>query len=261
MKKIFQIGLIAALAVLMPTGALVAGNGDGDGKSKKNIVTIKTEGEPSSIILHINTTAAVDLNQLHIRNNGSFIKEVNPVLNGVDVIIEMDIESFYSNPDNDGGIIIEIVGVDNITGVDATSGNNGTSVPTGFHSVEEGNTSTTPVSSNNNGFNAPAGASTAYSNGGGSSNPVITFSPGKKDINIFPNPVTDETNVVTVGEILGRTIQLMDLSGHVVMTMNIATNENTRLTVLHLGALTPGVYILMYQTEDGLTISKKIQKV
>jgi len=258
MKKIFQIGFIATLAVLLPTGALVAGNGDGDGKN--NIITVKTVGNPSSITLHITSTALIDLTNIHIKNSGSYIKELNPVLNGVDVIIEMDPETFYSNPDNDGGIIIEIVGVDNITGVDATSGNNGTSIPTGFHAVDE-NTSTTPTTSSNNGFSAPAGIVQSTSTNSGNINPVFTGSSNRKDVNIFPNPVVDETNIVTVGEILGRTIQIMDLTGHIAMSINIATDENTRQTVLHLGSLTPGIYILMYQTQDGQTISKKIQKI
>jgi hypothetical protein len=51
----------------------------------------------------------------------------------------------------------------------------------------------------------------------------------------------------------------MDLSGHVVMNMNVAANS--RQTVLNLSMLNPGIYILSYTTEDGRIISKKLQKV
>jgi hypothetical protein len=261
MKKIFQIGFVVALAALLPTGVVFAG--DGDGKGKKNQVTVMPDQDKGSgsVTLIVNTKDAINMDDVHVatRNSGSYIKEVNPVLGGLEVIIGMDPETFYSNPDNDGGIIIEIVGVDNITGVDATDGNNGTSVPTGFTTIDEDPGTADGVQNNPTGIHGQSG--TNYSNAGGTSGGVVNVSPTTsfKDITVFPNPVMDQTNVVTVGEILGRTIQIMDLSGHIVLTTGVA--KGSRQTVLDLSMLKPGVYVLMYQTEGGQTISKRIQKI
>lgn len=260
MKKIFQIGFVAALVALLPTGVLFAGNGDGDGKGKKNLVTITPEEDKgiNTVSLIINTRDAVnnveDI-QIAIKNEGSYIKEINPVLGGVEVIIVMDPETFYSNPDDDDVIIIEIVGVDNITGVEANNGN----VPTSFTTVDEDSGTASGVQNNPTGMHGQSSATN--SNAGGTSGGIVnvTATASYKDITIFPNPVIGETNVVTVGEILGRTIEIMDLTGNIVLKTNVA--KGSRQTVLDLSMLTPGVYVLMYQTEGGQTISKRIQKI
>jgi len=260
MKKIFQIGFVAALVALLPTGVLFAGDGEG----KKNQITVMPDENKgtNSLVVVINTRDAItsveDI-QINIKNLGSYIKDVNPVLGGVVVTIEIDPETFYSNPDNDGGIIIEIVGVDNITGVDVTDNYNGTSVPAGFTSVDEDPGTTSGTQNSPTGMHAQS--SNSDSNTGGTSSGPINIAPtaSHKDITIFPNPVIDETNVVTVGEILGRTIEIMDLTGNIVVKTNVT--QGSRQTVLDLSMLKPGVYVLMYQTEGGQTISKRIQKI
>jgi hypothetical protein len=253
MKKIYQIGFIAALVALLPTGILFAGNGDGDGKDKKNTVNVRSTEGTGTVMLTITTTnlVATDQVNIHTKNTGSYVKEVNPVVGGIQVTIEIDPTTFFTDPDNDGGIIIEIVGVDNITGVNATDGNNGSTIPANLVAADKDHTYTDAVQGSGTSFHTQP-ASTIPTG-------TTSFSSAKKDISVYPNPVTDETNVVTVGEILGKTIQIMDLSGHVVMTTIVS--KGSRQTVLNLSMLTPGVYVLMYTTEDGQTISKKIQKI
>ncbi len=242
-----------ALVALFPAASVFAGGGDGEGK--KSILTIQNTGSASTINLHINQV--VSIGQINIRNSGAYIKEINPATPGVDIVIGIADESFYSSPENDGGIIIEIVGVDNITGIGAEDGNTGTTIQTGFHSMDDEN-------------EIVGGPETGYNNAQAelpsnqivSTKPIIpTFTPstGKNDINIFPNPVMNETNVVTVGEILGREIKVMDLSGHIIIAMTV--NNASRQTVLNLEELNPGIYIIIFETEDGKTISKKIQKI
>ncbi len=256
MKKIFQFGFVAALVALLPAGLLRAGNGDGDNKDKKKVVTVNNTERSTSIQLVL-FTPDIDINnihqiQIHTKGESASVTDFRPSVGGliVNIAINPDVVD-YINPDSD--IIIEIVGVDNITGVGASDGNSGTSIPSNIVFEDDQNSG---VVNNDQGI----GSSNFQGNSGNfNNNATNIFSGNKNDINIFPNPVTDETNVVTVGEILGRSIQIMDLSGHVVMNMNVAANS--RQTVLNLSMLNPGIYILSYTTEDGRIISKKLQKV
>jgi hypothetical protein len=262
MKKIFQIGFVLALAALLPTGILFAGDGDGKGK-KSQVTLMPSEGTGTNIILVINTTERLDLNSLQVisKTPGSLVKEISPVLGGIQVTIEMDPETFNTNPNDNGGIIIEIVGVDNITGVDVTDGDNGTNIPTSFTGIEEDNSSIEGTSTDNNSSNGYHSQQTSPStNGGGSGGGTVTVNTSaRKDITVYPNPVVDNTNVVTVGEILGRTIEIIDLAGHPVLITNVS--QGSRQTTLDLSNLTPGIYVIMYHTQDGQTISKRIQKI
>ena len=254
MKKIYQIGFMAALMALLPTGVLFAGDGDGDGKDTKHVVTLKNGGSGTeSVTLTIFTTVPVPVGDVKIysKSEGAYVKDVNPVVGGIQVHVVIDPSVNYEN-NNTGDVIIEIVGVDNITGIDATDGNTGNAVPTGLVAV--GNKG---GDENNN--NQQDNSTSYHSN---SSNPNVATSftsYGKNDVNIYPNPVKDQTNVVTVGEILGKKIEVMDMSGHVVM--NMIVGKGSRQTVLDLSMLTPGIYIISYETEDGQVISKKIQKI
>jgi hypothetical protein len=262
MKKIYQLGLTVALSALLPTGVLFAG--DGDGKDKKNTITLESAAGAETITVFIATEDILKMGDIQIisKSAGCTVKETNPVLGGLQVVITMDPDpESHTDPNSSGGIIIEIVGVDNITGVEATDGNNGNNIPSNLVMNEDNKEVT---NSTGNGQNNSTGLhANPVSNSG--TNPttipssIVPTSGGKKDINIFPNPVMQQTNVVTVGEILGKSIEIIDLSGHVVVTMIVP--ENSRQTVIDMSGLNPGLYILNYKTEDGRVISKKVQKI
>lgn len=249
MKKIYHLGFIAALIALLPTGVLLAGNGT-------NTISINPASS-RSIILMVSTTGLININDLAVSTEtpGVTIHGIAPVINGFEVVINLDPTIFNPNSVGQGGdIIIEIVGVDNITGVDASDGNNGTGVSTNMVAYVDDELSITEGNGQNNGTGMQGNPNTGN---GPSVTPV--FGSGKDDITIYPNPVIDQTNVVTVGEILGRSIEIIDLTGHAVMNMIIPSKS--RQVVLDLSGLNPGIYILNYTTEDGRIISKKIQKL
>jgi hypothetical protein len=258
MKKIYQLGFIAALAVLLPSGVLFAGNNDGDGK---NTVSISNSGSTDRIRLVIFTNDKVTKDDITITSKTDFsdITDINPITGGFEVVIDVQHSTQSASNGDDEVIIIEIVGVDNITGVDATDGNTGNTVPTNLSAPSEMNHVATSTNNNSGtGLHNNPDAGNQQGVGGTSSSPV--FNPTHKDdITIYPNPVREETNVVTVGEILGKEIEIIDLSGNVVMNMIIPANS--RQTQLNLSALNPGLYILSYKTEDGRVISKRIQKI
>ncbi len=257
MKKIYQLGFVAALIALLPTGVLFAGDGDGNGKDSKNTVSITNNTSADMVTLTILSSKPIILTDVQItsRSDWSYINSVTPVNGGIEVIIQVDHTAELSGEGE--VIIIEIVGVDNITGVATTNGSDGTSVPTNIVEYNKGDVANGTQNNNNssNGFHQNP---TDNSNGIGSNNPTVIYNGNKDDITIYPNPVIDEVNVVTVGEILGKSIEIMDLSGHIVMNMVIP--NNTRQTVLDLSMLNPGLYILSYIAEDGKIISKRIQK-
>lgn len=260
MKKIYQLGFIASLVALLPTGMLIAGNGDGDGKNTINTVSINstTSTDKIRLVFQTNDKLSKDDFTVNTKTDYSNITDINPVSGGFEVIINVDHATQSSSNGEDEVIVIDIVGVDNITGVDASDGNTGNTIPTNISAPDKEGSSTTSTNTNSsNGLHQnPENNSQGF--GGTNTNPV--FSPTHKDdITIYPNPVREETNVVTVGEILGKEIEIIDLSGNVVMNMIVPANS--RQTQLNLSALNPGLYILSYKTQDGRVISKRIQKI
>lgn len=260
MKKIYQLGFIASLVALLPTGMLFAGHIDGDGKNTINTVSIN--GSPSTdrivLVIHTDDKITKDDFTVNTKTDYSSISEINPVSDGFEVIIDVQHSTESASNGDDEVIIIEIVGVDNITGVDATDGNTGNTVPTNISAPTE--MDHTASSTNTNSGTGYHQNIEGNQQGVGGTNSVPVFNPGHKDdITIYPNPVRSETNVVTVGEILGKEIEIIDLSGNVVMNMIIPANS--RQTQLNLSMLNPGLYILSYKTEDGRVISKRIQKL
>jgi hypothetical protein len=256
MKKIYQLGFIASLAALLPTGILFAGNGDG--KGNKNTISITNSTQAQTITLTVLSSEPIIIENIGIntKTDWSYIHAVNPIMGGVEVVINVDHEAELSGEGD--VIIIEIVGVDNITGVNTTDGNSGNSMPTNLVNDHNNNVSSaTDIINEQADYNHVESTSNSMEQPG--SNPIVVFNGQKEDINIYPNPVKNEANVVTVGEILGKTIQIIDLSGHPVM--NMAIPANARQTVLDLSQLIPGIYILSYTTEDGRVISKRIQKI
>lgn len=250
MKKIYQLGFLATLIALLPTGILLAGNGN-------NTISINPASS-RSIILMVNTTGTINMDDIAVSTEtpGVSINSIVPVINGFEVAIDLDPTIFNPSSVGVGGgaIVIEIVGVDNITGVDASDGSTGTGVSTNMVAHFNDPLNYSDGNAQNNGTGMQSNP-----NDGNGIHVVPSFGNAKDDIKIYPNPVIDQTNVVTVGEILGRTIQIIDLTGHVVA--NYIVPSNSRQMSLDLSALNPGIYILNYETEDGRIISKKIQKV
>lgn len=248
MKKAFKIGFMLSLVAMIPTAGLFAG--DGDGKGKKNSISLREGVEPGLVTFHIYSATIVDINNVVVtpRNPGASIKEINPVIGGVDVVMDfVPVTNYDGNPNNDDVIIFDIVGVDNITGVDGSNNNTGTHIGVNIFASGDGNGSSNNSGANGGSFSSPTNSTNTFS----------AFNSTRSDISVYPNPVVTETNVVTVGEILGRSIDILDLSGKLVMTIPVLNKQ----TQLDLSDLNPGLYILNYKTTEGKVISKRIQKV
>jgi hypothetical protein len=74
-------------------------------------------------------------------------------------------------------------------------------------------------------------------------------------LNIFPNPVNDALNIV-VPNMESAKVQLFNIQNILVQTGYINAGNGT----LHIGKLTPGVYILKIETASGLQKTERIVK-
>jgi 1,4-alpha-glucan branching enzyme len=77
---------------------------------------------------------------------------------------------------------------------------------------------------------------------------------GDEEIVVYPNPVRDILYLQNLGEV--TSLKLLNLSGQVISVLNI-TDESSDLDLNDISA---GIYILLFELEDGSSISKKIIK-
>jgi hypothetical protein len=73
------------------------------------------------------------------------------------------------------------------------------------------------------------------------------------DFEIYPNPVTSELRLSNNKELQGGIVQVIDLAGHIVQSVNITTNT------LDVSKLSPGVYTLVF-TKNGNRTTKRFVK-
>jgi hypothetical protein len=83
----------------------------------------------------------------------------------------------------------------------------------------------------------------------------VNESPELQNVNVYPNPADDYITVSGLNSGMNYTAQLVDLSGRVVVS-NTITSDNAQLAT---GELTAGVYLLNITYENG--IRSKAQKV
>jgi hypothetical protein len=190
----------------------------------------------------------------------------------------------YGNPiSNPHGIVI--VGIDNITGVkvdngggvdvtakdESNQGNNGIEGGDAFNPDPKDDDEDPIVpgqpSQNNPVSDLPEENSTSSSmssqtfgtdDSRGRVNPE-TNKQVKGDVSIFPNPADGQSEIVTVGEILMRGVQVYDQSGKPVTAFLPATDGGLRVA-LDLSQFRPGLYIVMVQTTNNRTITKKLYR-
>lgn len=232
-----------------------------------------TAGEPISVFcfsVEKGKDIELDLSNFQVSGGGTV---VGYYYNKIEGTISVTIDHTGISPSLTGnnikgtyGGVIEIVGIDNISGVMNDNSNNpGTQTlrpvdkPNGFIAGDQQNDDPSVVVPN----------SIIPGNGGSGKGENVQFpevhlpqsgNTSKNDgIDIFPNPIIDQTNIVTVGEILVRTGNVMDLSGRVVK--NLVMNGDMNRITLDLSELHPGIYIVTIQTNIGTTIVKKIKKI
>ena len=70
---------------------------------------------------------------------------------------------------------------------------------------------------------------------------------------IYPNPVTSELKLSNISALQGGVVQIIDVTGHVVQSVNLTANS------LDVSKLSPGVYTLVF-TRDGNRITKRFVK-
>ncbi len=74
-------------------------------------------------------------------------------------------------------------------------------------------------------------------------------------ISVIPNPTVDEVNIITVDEIMFGTVNVIDMAGKLVMTINVnsGNSHNLRFNVSHLKE---GLYLLKFETNKDKYVRK-----
>lgn len=80
-----------------------------------------------------------------------------------------------------------------------------------------------------------------------------------REMVVYPNPAKDEINVIISGDIAGKYIQIIDMSGKV--HMEALPGEWNKKTVLDISSLSAGIYMLSLTTDNGKVFIQKFYKV
>lgn len=236
----------------------------GDGSST---ITVKKEGQKEihSIAIQVASIADLDINNLQIISAIPGIVNVKDVtISGNIIHVNINIVPTSKGDDDDDDIIdvIEIVGIDNITGVFINPGgqqntatayvNNGMDDDANEHHADQLNTLPTTMSemvllNHHHTEQVPVAAPNS-----GSSSFV-------RDMLVYPNPAKDELGVVTVGEILGKSIVIVDMSGKVHKEVTVA--ENSHKTTIDITDMPAGIYLVNLTATNGKTYIQKFYKV
>jgi hypothetical protein len=231
---------------LLAGNPLSATNGPGNGKQS---VMVRGEVSGNQMMVHIpsQTPDAVRLEFPSHSEWNLVAKHIVP--GGVTVVLEFD----GVIPSN-GKVIVDepwvIVGIDNITGV-RSEGNNNDDVTftqrfaANNNHIDEGG-SGSDQGNNNSGTSTETENDAPSNSSGNTGNTTIS------EIGIYPNPVSSKATVVTVGEILLRSVQVYDLSGR--MVGDVKANNNR--AEFDLSGYNNGVYMVMVQTNEGTKIHK-----
>lgn len=260
-KKFYHSLMAAALFLLFSNLTFALGGGDGS-----STITIKKEGQKEihTIAVQVASIADLDINNLQIISASPGIVNVKDVtILGNIIHVNIDIAPTSKGGDDDEIIdVIEIVGIDNITGVFINPGgqqntatayvNNGTDDDADEQHTDQLNTLPTSMSemvvlNHHHTEQTPVAAPNS-----GSSSFV-------RDMLVYPNPAKDELGVVTVGEILGKSIVIVDMSGKVHKEVTVA--ENSHKTTIDITDMPAGIYLVNLSATNGKTYIQKFYKV
>lgn len=252
---------ILALMALMPVANVWAGDGDG----RTTVISVSGAFTPNTnaltVVLHgkftqdfVTITPAPGLTVTSVKQEGEI---ATITLTGNEI---QPSGSFGGKEVLD---IMTIVGIDNITGVFVDDGGNNGTASGSFRLLDATNEQNTgnkgdgevhpnrvkvPVSNDKN------GPPTNNNN-----NPTTDGKGGEEGgFSVYPNPVVAETNVVTVGEILGKSLDVVDLGGR--RHVSIQLNGAQRSTI-NLSQLPPGVYMMILNTQDGRSFVQRFCKL
>lgn len=263
-------------ALLLSASFVFAGKGNtgGDDKSSSFAYEIQDSDAGSiTLVFSADPNKLTDISEIRVTGSGTIgAYSIDKTEGTISVTIHYGpVEPTGTGRENDGGVI-EIVGIDNISGVavgnDETStqqtlrpvsGLNDLNGSGGNSNSDAGNVTYSSVKvdfkiNESNKSNPEKGGNGGIANGGGSNSPTT-----KGDVTVFPNPVVDQTQVVTVGEILLRTGQVVDLAGKKQLDFQFSGDVNSAL--IDMSGLVSGIYFISLQTSDGQTIVKRVKKL
>lgn len=257
MKKLLLNAGIIILGVLFPITQTMAEGGN------PVIVSVKNTDFSNSRLTLILNGDLVDGTVNITPSPGFTIGSVNRTLNGIIITMSNDgPNTNFGGKDDEFLDIMTIVGIDNITGV-YVDNNSGTDAIHRLVSDIEGIDQGESNQNGNGGSNAVPIIVDESESGNGESlemDNIIYQKNGEFNtgFSIYPNPVQDEANIVTVGEILGKCIEVYDLSGKVRKQINVNFDERT---TINLSDLSPGIYMVILKTEDGRSFVQRINKL
>lgn len=253
MKKHLLILGMLILAVLIPSANLLAGN--------EKPVMISVRGKNfinSEITVQIN--ADIINGKVNITPvNGVNVSKVERTINGINITLSNNGGSVNFGGKDDYFDIMTIVGIDNITGVFVDNNSTDASHRTlsTLNNIFDDSETNTGTGNSNSGatpfiYNEENMGNEESGSGGN------VYVPKSAGFTIYPNPVQQEANIVTVGEILGKSITVVDLSGRVHKV--IRQNVQGRSTI-NLSDLQPGIYMIIMETENGKSYVQRISKL
>ncbi len=259
MEKRFYFGIVAIVLLLFSTSTFaVVGGGDG---SSTISISKQDKMEIHTIAIQVSSVADLDVNNLQVFSaNPKLVKVIG--VSVLDNIIHVNVDILASSKGDEDEIIdvIEIVGIDNITGVFINPGGQqqtGTAYVSNLSDEEEEyhtdqvnqlpSVAEMEVQSHEQVELIPTSA------------PNSGFSVFVKDMLVYPNPAKDELGVVTVGEILGKSINIIDMSGKVHKEVKIA--ENSHKTIIDITDLPAGIYLVNLTAVNGKSYIQKFYKV
>jgi len=246
---------IFALAALMPAGKLWAGGGN------PSIISMsgKNPADGKLVIRISGKFTKEDVNVVPVE--GYSITKIDYAQDYITVVLQDHTPAVRGDGNEFETDIMTIIGVDNITGVFVGEGNNSGGAGGYYRFVDAGNVTTDQGDDNNTGSDDNGNLSDSKDPSSGLGSTTSGNSGQVKHdagFSVYPNPVGEETNVITVGEILGKTIQIIDLGGRVRKTVNIQPLQQFSI---NLGDLSPGIYLMVMQTEDGRSFVQRITKL
>ena len=78
---------------------------------------------------------------------------------------------------------------------------------------------------------------------------------------IFPNPASDAINVrFATTESTSTTVNVIDITGKVIRTINLGTTNGTQQISIDLNELTTGIYFVELVNDNGTQIKKFVKK-
>lgn len=260
MEKKFYHSLMATVLFLLFFNLSFALGGDGS-----STITIKKEGQKEihSIAVQVASIADLDLNNLQIISASPGTVNVKDItISGNIIHVNIDIVPTSKGGDDDDIIdVIEIVGIDNITGVFINPGgqqNTATAYVSNVTSDEANENHTDQLN-----ILPTTSEIVVLNHHHTDQTPEDAFNSGSsifvREMLVYPNPAKDILGVVTVGEILGKSIVIVDMSGKVHKEVTVA--ENSHKTTIDITDMPAGIYLVNLTATNGKTYIQKFYKV